>query len=69
MSKTEHETGPQGALVCPACEQPLTMTVTRRHKTLGVFVPVWGPASCHNPHCSEYMAEPEPEPGSHHRRR
>jgi uncharacterized protein YbaR (Trm112 family) len=67
MSKTEHETGPQGTLVCPACRQPLDMTVKRRHKTLGVFVPVWGVAPCHNPDCLEYMAEPEP--GLHHRRR
>jgi hypothetical protein len=67
MSKTEHETDPQGTLVCPACRQPLDMTVTRRHKTLGVVVPVWGPAPCHNPHCSEYMTESEP--GNHSRRR
>ncbi|MER5403195.1 hypothetical protein [Streptomyces sp. NPDC002769] len=36
--------------VCPACEQPVA-TVVRRRKTLGAFVPVWGPGPCHNPRC------------------
>lgn len=58
MSKREHETGPQGTLVCPVCKRPLQMTVKRRHKTLGVFVPVWGPGPCHNPDCPEYLEEP-----------
>ncbi|WP_338899614.1 hypothetical protein WBG99_31610 [Streptomyces sp. TG1A-60] len=39
------------------------MTVKRRHKTLGVFVPVWGPEPCRNPDCPEYLEEPEP--GNH----
>ncbi|MER5533842.1 hypothetical protein [Streptomyces mirabilis] len=43
--------------VCPACRQPVT-TVVRRHKTLGVFVPVWGPGPCHNPECEMYVGEP-----------
>jgi hypothetical protein len=62
MSKREHETGPQGTVVCPACTRPLRMTVKRRHKTLGVFVPVWGPGPCHTPDCPEYLKEPEPSP-------
>ncbi|MFD8425101.1 hypothetical protein [Streptomyces sp. NPDC059466] len=36
--------------VCPACKQPVD-TVVRRRKTLGAFVPVWGPGPCHNPRC------------------
>lgn len=56
--------------VCPACRQPVT-TVVRRHKTLGAFVPVWGPGPCRNPKCEAYVggpgagytaARPEPEP-------
>ncbi|SFF48943.1 hypothetical protein [Streptomyces mirabilis] len=43
--------------VCPACRQPVT-TVVRRHKTLGAFVPVWGPGPCHNPECEAYVGEP-----------
>lgn len=45
--------------MCPVCEQPLEMTIKRRHKTLGVFVPVWGPPPCHNPECPEYLEKPE----------
>ncbi|MER5905246.1 hypothetical protein ABT150_35060 [Streptomyces mirabilis] len=44
--------------VCPACRQPVTTTVVRRHKTLGAFVPVWGPGPCHNPECEMYVGEP-----------
>ncbi len=42
--------------VCPACEQPVA-TVVRRHKTLGAFVPVWGPGPCRNPKCERYVDE------------
>jgi hypothetical protein len=48
--------------VCPVCKQPVD-TVVRRHKTLGVFVPVWGPGPCQNPECSAYEeGESEAEP-------
>ncbi|MFF3000633.1 hypothetical protein ACFVTC_39725 [Streptomyces sp. NPDC057950] len=46
--------------VCPACEQPVA-TVVRRRKTLGAFVPVWGPGPCHNPRC-EASAESASSP-------
>ncbi|MEU9363596.1 hypothetical protein AB0D71_02440 [Streptomyces avermitilis] len=39
---------------CPSCGQPVG-TVVRRHKTLGAFVPVWGPAPCRNPRCTAYV--------------
>ncbi|MGW3496425.1 hypothetical protein [Streptomyces sp. NPDC001020] len=42
--------------VCPSCGQPVA-TVVRRHKTLGAFVPVWGPGPCRNPACPEYVAQ------------
>jgi uncharacterized protein YbaR (Trm112 family) len=59
MSKIQHETGSQGTLVCPVCRRPLGMTVKRRHKTLGIFVPVWGPEPCRNPDCRKYAEERE----------
>ncbi|MFG2636998.1 hypothetical protein ACGFX8_24575 [Streptomyces sp. NPDC048362] len=37
--------------VCPGCGQPVE-TVVRRHKTLGAWVPVWGPGPCGNPACA-----------------
>lgn len=62
----EHETGPQGALTCPVCKQPVDTVVKRRHKTLGLFVPVWHPGPCRNPDCPEYL-EPleETSPSGH----
>jgi uncharacterized protein YbaR (Trm112 family) len=59
MSKTAHETGPQGRLVCPVCKHPVDTVAKKRHKTFGIFVPVWDPGPCHNPDCSEYLKEPE----------
>ncbi|MER5908967.1 hypothetical protein ABT124_00335 [Streptomyces sp. NPDC001982] len=38
--------------VCPTCGQPVE-TIVKRHKTLGAWVPVWGPGPCHNPECEE----------------
>jgi hypothetical protein len=45
--------------VCSVCKHPLEMTIKGRHKTLGIFVPVWGPGTCHNPDCPEYLEKPE----------
>ncbi|MEU9012767.1 hypothetical protein AB0D12_24005 [Streptomyces sp. NPDC048479] len=45
-----------GERVCPACGQPVG-TAIRRHKTLGAFVPVWGPGPCRNPECAEHAEE------------
>jgi uncharacterized protein YbaR (Trm112 family) len=59
MSKAEREAGPQGTLACPVCKNPLNMIIKRRHKTLGMFVPVWAPGPCHNPDCPEYLEKPE----------
>ncbi|WP_037764735.1 hypothetical protein [Streptomyces sp. 142MFCol3.1] len=47
--------------VCPSCGQPVD-TVVRRHKTLGAWVPVWGPGPCHNPECEAGFAEPRRHP-------
>lgn len=46
--------------VCPVCGQPVA-TVVRRHKTLGAWVPVWGPGPCRNPTCDAYADESAPE--------
>ncbi|MFF4323477.1 hypothetical protein [Streptomyces sp. NPDC001568] len=35
----------------------MSTAVKRRHKTLGVFVPVWVPGPCHNPECREYLED------------
>nr|WP_078964117.1 hypothetical protein [Streptomyces durhamensis] len=39
-----------GSHVCPDCGQSVD-AVVRRHKTLGVWVPVWGRGPCRNPEC------------------
>ncbi|KOU66044.1 hypothetical protein ACWGCI_04030 [Streptomyces sp. NPDC054949] len=39
---------------CPACGRSVD-TVVRRRKSLGIFVPQWGPGSCKNPDCSTYV--------------
>ncbi|MFE2068380.1 hypothetical protein ACFXDH_39435 [Streptomyces sp. NPDC059467] len=43
----------QGRQTCPVCGQPVE-SVVRRHKTLGAWVPVWGPGPCRNTDCAEY---------------
>ncbi|MFD8737264.1 hypothetical protein ACFV06_20420 [Streptomyces sp. NPDC059618] len=43
--------------VCPACGQPVA-TVVHRYKTLGAWVPRWGPGPCRNPDCADFVHEP-----------
>lgn len=31
-----------------------------RHKTMGVFVPVWVAGPCHNPRCEQYVPKKVP---------
>ncbi|MFF2193127.1 hypothetical protein [Streptomyces sp. NPDC058157] len=38
---------------CPACGTPVE-TVVRRHKSLGIFVPTWGPGPCPDPDCPRH---------------
>ncbi|MFF5017044.1 hypothetical protein [Streptomyces sp. NPDC001165] len=45
--------------VCPVCGQPVE-TVVGRHKTLGIWVPLWGPGPCRNPDCPAYGEPAEP---------
>ncbi|MGV9316980.1 hypothetical protein ACWDR0_33110 [Streptomyces sp. NPDC003691] len=49
---------PQTAFRCPECGEPVE-TVMRRHKTLGAFVPLWGPGPCRNRDCAEYAGHAE----------
>ncbi|WP_037891395.1 hypothetical protein [Streptomyces sp. NRRL S-87] len=46
---------------CAVCGKPVD-EVVHRHKTLGAFVPEWGPGPCRNPDCSAY----EPGHGGGH---
>lgn len=49
---------PQTERVCPACGQPVG-TVVKRRKTLGAYVPSWGPGPCHNPKCAQCAEHPD----------
>ncbi len=42
---------------CPTCKKP-TPAAVHRHKTLGVFVPVWGPGACQNRDCPDFRLDP-----------
>ncbi|MFD9001206.1 hypothetical protein ACFV0T_09590 [Streptomyces sp. NPDC059582] len=50
------------AAVCPDCGQAVETVVVRRHKTLGAWVPVWGPGSCRNADCGAYTPGGGPVP-------
>ncbi|MFF5366890.1 hypothetical protein [Streptomyces sp. NPDC013187] len=45
--------------VCRSCKQPVD-TVVERHKTMGMYVPIWAPGPCHNPRCRQYVPEQAP---------
>ncbi|MHC5700034.1 hypothetical protein OTC26_001025 [Streptomyces tirandamycinicus] len=53
MGSIEHATTPQGARVCPVCHSPVTADV-ERHKTMGLYVPLWKPGPCREPSCPRY---------------
>lgn len=55
MAKTKSETD---VYMCPMCKQPVPTAIHRR-RTLGVFVPVWGPGACQNRDCPEYRLDPQ----------
>nr|WP_237545552.1 hypothetical protein [Streptomyces sp. SID1046] len=42
---------------CPTCKQSVPVAI-HRHKTLGVFVPVWGPGACQNRDCPDFRLDP-----------
>lgn len=59
MGKSSHEAKRQAGLMCPACKNPVDAIITGRHKSLGIYVPTWGPGPCHNPDCPEHVEVPE----------
>ncbi|MGW0366089.1 hypothetical protein [Streptomyces sp. NPDC002990] len=46
----------RGQKTCPTCGSPVD-TVVRRRKSLGIFIPEWGPGPCRNPKCPAYVPE------------
>ncbi|KFG77069.1 hypothetical protein [Streptomyces mutabilis] len=48
-AKAQHTKSPRED-VCPRCGHHVPPEVTR-HKTLGIYVPVWHPGTCRNPDC------------------
>ena len=61
MAGKRHGTMRQTAYVCPVCKHPVAAAI-QRHKTLGIFVPVWGPGPCRNPDCPAHDAGSGEEP-------
>ncbi|MGR8007366.1 hypothetical protein [Streptomyces hypolithicus] len=53
MASKERDTKPQAEHICPVCKQILP-TEVHRHKTLGMYVPIWRPGPCQNPDCGSY---------------
>lgn len=45
------------AYTCPSCKRSVP-PAAHRHKTLGVFVPVWGPGACQNRECPDFRLDP-----------
>ncbi|AXE84131.1 hypothetical protein C1703_03895 [Streptomyces sp. Go-475] len=55
-SDNERRAASRPRYVCRSCEQPVD-AVMERHKTMGVFVPVWVAGPCHNQRCEHYVPE------------
>lgn len=45
---------PSAPYLCRSCKQPVD-TVVERHKTMGVWVPLWTAGPCHNPRCERFV--------------
>lgn len=60
MSSEKHAAGRVGH-VCPACGHAVP-TMVERHKTLGVYVPVYTEGPCDNKDCSRSRTEKSPGP-------
>ncbi len=67
MGTNQRESQTRARHVCPVCKQPVASEI-KRHKSLGVFVPVWRPGPCRNPDCSAYVPEADAEHGKPERR-
>ncbi|UTP27995.1 hypothetical protein LIV37_00495 [Streptomyces rapamycinicus NRRL 5491] len=53
MHSIERGTAPETGRICPTCHHPVTEKITR-YKTMGIFVPLWKPGTCHNPICPKH---------------
>ncbi|WP_308406349.1 hypothetical protein [Streptomyces sp. AC602_WCS936] len=51
-AKTRQTEAPRENDVCPSCGHHVPAEVSR-HKTLGIYVPVWHRGTCLNPDCPE----------------
>ncbi|CAL9507712.1 hypothetical protein SUDANB145_03552 [Streptomyces sp. enrichment culture] len=65
MGRDKHANAPQAEHECPACHHPVHEEI-KRHKTMGIYVPVWRPGHCRNPSCPEYTRTTAPELHGHH---
>lgn len=65
MATKVQKTELQAENVCAACKHPVAIEL-QKHKTLGIFVPVWKPGPCRNPDCSLYSepAQKQTDAGS-----
>ncbi|AQT70479.1 MULTISPECIES: hypothetical protein [Streptomyces] len=59
MDGEKHPAAARPGHLCPSCRQQLPATV-QRHKTMGVYVPLYADAPCTNPACPQ--AEPAGRP-------
>ncbi|MEU3703197.1 hypothetical protein AB0E82_12980 [Streptomyces anulatus] len=59
MASKERDTRQRAAFMCPTCKQPVPSEI-HRHKSLGIFVPVWRAGPCENPDCADHVAEERP---------
>ncbi|MGW3211060.1 hypothetical protein ACWDBC_02245 [Streptomyces parvus] len=58
MDSKKRDLQQRAAFMCPTCKQPVSSEI-HRHKSLGIFVPVWRAGPCENPDCPEYAAARE----------
>ncbi|WP_420078279.1 hypothetical protein ACN6AT_02665 [Streptomyces sp. JL4002] len=61
MDGEKHPAASLPGHLCPTCRQQLPATV-QRHKTMGVYVPLYADAPCTNPTCGEAVAAGGPAP-------
>jgi hypothetical protein len=51
-TKTPRQVDARYEDICPTCGHRVPAEI-HRHKTLGIYVPVWGPGTCQNPDCGK----------------
>ncbi|MFD6109353.1 hypothetical protein ACWGQT_04705 [Streptomyces yangpuensis] len=61
MDGEKHPAASLPGHLCPSCHQQLPATV-QRHKTMGVYVPLYADAPCTNPACPQAAPAGRPEP-------